>query len=322
MKNLDPVEILDELLANTDFLAFNLIDDDKITDLISNSGSTGWGLDTYGLTEAWFIEPKKISFSADIYLDGTPNDETSILGTSIFAKIHGKAVKEDEDWEISEYEILESDFYPPNDYDEYYSSIILLNTDFHRTFQKDLETIEALLHAEVTHNLHQLPTLDKDEVQQYLFRLLHINVITALETFLSDAFINTVLKDRVLIRKFVESNPEFAKDKFSLKELFVKVDKIDDEVKKYLSSQVWHNLKKVKPMYKDTFDIEFPEDLKDLFKAIEKRHDFVHRNGKSKDGEEITLTQKNIEELVAEARKLVDYIDKQFGNNNINGFDL
>ncbi|MEH2050836.1 MAG: Uma2 family endonuclease [Nostoc sp.] len=32
--------------------------------------------------------------------------------------------------------------------------------------------------------------LDKDEVEQYLFRLLHINVITALETFLSDAFIN------------------------------------------------------------------------------------------------------------------------------------
>jgi hypothetical protein len=324
MTNLDPlaIEIIDELLANTGSdVASELMNDDTITGLISISGSIGWGLDTYGNLEARFIEPKKISFSADIYLDATPDEETSILGTSILAEIHGKAVKEDANWEISEYEIVEADFYPPNDYDEYYSSIILSNTDFHKTFQKDLEKIEALLNAEVTANklepLHQMRTLDKDEVQQYLFRLLYINVITALETFLSDAFINTVLKDRVLIRKFVESNPEFVKHKFSLNELFVKVDKIDDEVKKYLSSQVWHNLEKVKPMYKDTFDIEFPEDLKELFKAIKKRHDFVHRNGKSKDGEEITLTQKNIEELVAEARKLVDYIDKQFGNNNI-----
>ncbi|MBD0262586.1 MAG: hypothetical protein ICV78_07645 [Tolypothrix sp. Co-bin9] len=99
--------------------------------------------------------------------------------------------------------------------------------------------------------------------------------------------------------------------------------KVDiDEVKKYLSSQVWHNLKKVKPMYKDTFDIKFPEHLEELFKAIEKRHHFVHRNGKSKDGEEIILSQKNIEELMAEARKLVDYIDEQFVNKNINSFDL
>ncbi|MEH2310011.1 MAG: HEPN domain-containing protein [Nostoc sp.] len=278
------------------------------------------------------MEPKKISFSADIYLDATPDEETSILGTSILAEIHGKAVQKDENWEIFEYEILEADFYPPNEYDEYYSSIILSNTNFHRTFQEDLETIEALLSAEITANkqqpLHQLIILDKDKVQQYLFRLLHINVITALETFLSDAFINTVLKDRRLIRKFVESNSEFKKHNFSLNELFVKIDKIDDEVKKYLSSQMWHNLKKVRPMYKDTFNIEFPEDLKELFKAIEKRHYFVHRNGKSKDGEEITLTQKDIEELVAEARKLVDYIDEQFvnnniiENNNINGFDF
>ncbi|MEH2280439.1 MAG: HEPN domain-containing protein [Nostoc sp.] len=335
MTNLDPLalEIIDELLANTGSdVASDLMDDEKITGLISISGSTGWGFETYQIAESWFIEPKKISFYADIYLDATPDDETSILGTSIVAEIHGKALKEDENWEISEYEIVEADFYPPNDYDEYYSSIILSNTDFHKTFQKDLEKIEALLNAEVTANklepLHQMRTLDKDEVQQYLFRLLYINVITALETFLSDAFINTVLKDRVLIRKFVESNPDFAKHKFSLKELFFKLDKIDEEVKKYLSSQLWHNLKKVKPMYKDTFNIEFPKDLKELFKAIEKRHHFVHRNGKSKNGEEITLTQKNIEELVVEARKLVDHIDKQFGNNNIiknnniNGFDF
>ncbi|OYE03388.1 HEPN domain-containing protein [Nostoc sp. 'Peltigera membranacea cyanobiont' 232] len=334
MTNLDPLalEIIDELLANTGSdVASDLMDDEKITGLISISGSTGWGFETYQIADSWFIEPKEISFSADIYLDATPDEETSILGTSILAEIHGKAVKEDENWEISEYEIVQADFYPPNDYDEYYSSIIS-NTDFHRTFQKDLETIEALLHAEVTANkrrpLHQLIILDKDEVEQYLFRLLHINVITALETFLSDAFINTVTNDRKFIRKFVESNPEFAKHKFSLNELFVKVDKIDDYVKEYLLSQMWHNLEKVKPMYKDTFDIEFPEDLKKLFKAIKNRHHLVHRNGKSKDGEKITLTQKDIEELVAEARKLVDFIYEQFGNNNIignnniNGFDF
>ncbi|MBW4667923.1 MAG: hypothetical protein KME60_10950 [Cyanomargarita calcarea GSE-NOS-MK-12-04C] len=319
--NLDAVaeKIVDELLANTGFrFALDLMDDDTIASLISYSGSIGWGLDTYEIIEAWFVEPEKISFSTGVYLDGTPDDETSILGTSILAKIQGEVIQEDEKWEIFDYEVLEADFYPPNDndYDEYYSSVILSNTDFYGTFLESLEKIEALLYAEVP-VINQENTVD---VRQYLFRLLYINVITVLETFLSDAFINTVLQKRVLIRKFVESNPEFAKQKFSLQELFSTVDKIDDEVKKYLSSQMWHNLKKVKPMYKATLDIEFPEDLKKFFKAIDVRHDLVHRNGKSKSGEEIILTPENMKELVADIRKLVDYIHNQFGNNNMNTF--
>jgi hypothetical protein len=119
-------EVIDELLAKTaSAVADDLREDnDTIAGLISCSGSTGWGLDTYEVIEAWFIEPEKISFSVGIYLDGTPDDETSILGTSILANIQGEALKEDEKWEIFGYEVLEADFYPPNDYDydEYYSS--------------------------------------------------------------------------------------------------------------------------------------------------------------------------------------------------------
>jgi hypothetical protein len=41
-------------------------------------------------------------------------------------------------------------------------------------------------------------------------------------------------------------------------------------------------LKTVRPMFKDTFGVKFPQDLKDIHKAIMVRHDIVHRNGRTK----------------------------------------
>jgi hypothetical protein len=86
-----------------------------VAGLISYSGSVGWGLDTYDILQAWSIEPG-VGFLVDIHLDGTPDGETSIFGTSILVKVKGKAVKKGVSWEVAEYEVVEADFYPPNDY--------------------------------------------------------------------------------------------------------------------------------------------------------------------------------------------------------------
>lgn len=188
-----------------------------------------------------------------------------------------------------------------DDYEDNYFSAILSNTEFHQTFIKSIENITTLLAIKID-----------GQATQSLYKLLYSNVITALETYLSDAFINTVMTNHTLIRKFVESTPDFKKQKFDLSEIFEKFYSLNAEVKSYLLAQVWHNLSKVMPMYKDTLEINFPENLEYVFKAINTRHDIVHRNGKSKSGEEIIITIVNVRDLIDQVCRLVKHIDDQF----------
>jgi hypothetical protein len=109
---------------------------------------------------------------------------------------------------------------------------------------------------------------------------LFVNVITAVETYLSDLFISAVSKDKALLRRFIESTPEFKTEKVTLSEIFKTVEEIEKRARSYLLDVVWHHLNRVKPMFKDTLGLAFPKDMGDLFKAILIRHDLVHRNGR------------------------------------------
>ena len=66
---------------------------------------------------------------------------------------------------------------------------------------------------------------------------------------------------------------------------------------KYLSDIIWHNLSNISELYKIAFNIVFPRDIGEIYRAIETRHHIVHRNGRKKDGTEIVITPENIIEL-------------------------
>ena len=136
---------------------------------------------------------------------------------------------------------------------------------------------------------------------------LHVNIITTLETFLSDAFISTVVGNDQLIRKFVKTNKDFAERKFSLNDIFERMGNIEKEVKGYLIDLIWHNLAKIKNLYKQTLEIDFPENVENLYKAVAKRHNIVHRSGKTKEGESIIVTKDELIKLMDEVKSFADY---------------
>ncbi|PLA73780.1 hypothetical protein CYQ88_09160, partial [Hydrogenovibrio sp. SC-1] len=150
------------------------------------------------------------------------------------------------------------------------------------------------------------------------YRLLFVNVITALETYLSDAFIQSVVPNDNLMRKFVESTPEFKSEKIPLSLIYKAVEEIEQKAKSYLADVVWHNLGRVKPMYKDVLGIEFETDLGDLTRAILKRHDIIHRNGKTKLGEEILITKKDVTSLVSKAELFAQEVDQKISEARAN----
>lgn len=186
-----------------------------------------------------------------------------------------------------------------SDYDKLLDDIARIS-DYYHNFSGAISNIEKLLDTKVA-----------DSVSHYLLRLLYVNVITALETYLSDAFISTVLNDPKLMRRLIESTPEFQTEKIPLSKVFAAVDTAKQRARTHLVDLVWHHIARVKQMYRATLDIEFPADLGHIFKAVNIRHDIVHRNGKSTDGKELYVSCKEITDLIRHVENFVHEIDDQ-----------
>ena len=186
-------------------------------------------------------------------------------------------------------------------YDDYFYSVIYDNYEFTETLKDNLNSIKRLLSVD-------LPP----ELEQHLRKMIFVNIITVLETFLSDAFISTILKDKELLKDFVRLNPDFSNRKFTLNEIFERIDNIEKDVKTYLMELIWHNLAKVQKMYHSVLHIDFPADMKIIYKGIATRHDIVHRNGKTKSGKDITITDEELIELMDEVNSFAEIIDGYF----------
>lgn len=156
--------------------------------------------------------------------------------------------------------------------------------------------------------------------------MLYASVITAMETYLSDVFINAVITNQAYLRKFVETYPKFKKSdngtsdnvmKFPLSKIFEYYDDINETVIKEILAIIYHNLRTVSPMFKDTFDVKFPGNLGAIYKAILIRHDIVHRNGRTKIDEKTKIAKvhkiekKDVLDLIEKVKDFISTIDNQ-----------
>ena len=116
----------------------------------------------------------------------------------------------------------------------------------------------------------------------------------------------------------MEKTPSFESEKIPLSSVYKAMDEIEQKAKSYLADVVWHNFAKVKPMYKDVLGVTFDMDLGDLFRAVLKRHDIVHRNGKTKDGDEITVSIQDVNDLLAKAEVFVAEVDAKLSEARAN----
>lgn len=131
--------------------------------------------------------------------------------------------------------------------------------------------------------------------------MIYGHVVAATEGFLSSVFIKTTVGSEDLIRRLVETDPEFSEMKFSMSQLFEKRESIKDTVAGYLQKLIFHDLKKVKPMYKSVLGHDLG-DIGWLFKAVSKRHDCVHRAGYGKDEEPVTFDEDEVAILIHDVR--------------------
>jgi hypothetical protein len=170
-------------------------------------------------------------------------------------------------------------------YQEQYEAISS-NTQSFQTFEREIEGLK-----ELNQILIPKPSTDKS-----LRRQIYIGVIASMEIYLSDAFINTTLNSVEFTKMFVSTFHEFKSKSFFLSDIFKHHDEIEKTCRQAMLDVIYHNLPKVKGMYKDTLNIDIGN-IANAYKAVLNRHDLVHRNGKTKEGNQVIVSKDIIDQL-------------------------
>lgn len=147
-----------------------------------------------------------------------------------------------------------------------------------------------------------------NEVKPMLYKLLYANAITMMETYLGDTLKREVLKDEASMRSFVENYKPFKEIEIRLSDLFFKRDALPQYICETLSSILFHDLRKIKPIYKDVLNIDI-DDVRDLYRAVFVRHDIVHRNGFDKEGKEHVITKEDVQQFQDKVQKLIEQVN-------------
>lgn len=199
----------------------------------------------------------------------------------------------------------------PEPYDDYYDDryeAISENRQFFKNYKSEIESLVKLNDIELT----------EMELNKTLKRQIFIGVITAVETFLSDTFINLTLTNDEYLKNFIETHPEFKKRKLEFKEIYKAQENLKKIAKDVMLDMLYHDLLKIREMFKSTFKIEFPE-LKNIIKEVSIRHHMVHRSGKTKDGELIEISKDDVERVIETSNNFVDKIADEL---NLKELDL
>lgn len=157
-------------------------------------------------------------------------------------------------------------------------------------------------------NLLAYPT--ESHLQELQFELVFSSIIAALEAYLSETMSYWLKHDTTVFRRYVENCRKFQSEQFKLSEIFLKQEEISNIVDEQLQSTVWHRLDKVSPLIASSLNIKEPE-IKTLMPFITKRHHFVHRSGRTKTGERVTVTSQEFAMLLDAIHEFIQHIEDE-----------
>jgi hypothetical protein len=185
-----------------------------------------------------------------------------------------------------------------------------------RTVSENLASLETF--EEAVDALTRLALLDAGDavLQQVLYRQVYAGMVTAMESYLSDTFINTVVGEPQLCDKFARTSNEFRQKKYNIDDLVDWQKNNETIIRNFLLDVVFHNLSKVEVMFQSVLKVKFPssDDIVELQKIIGVRHNIAHRNGRNKKGKVTTLSVDRIAEAQRRIREFVEHVDYQIAN--------
>ncbi|AYW18316.1 hypothetical protein DTA24_06450 [Klebsiella sp. P1CD1] len=145
-----------------------------------------------------------------------------------------------------------------------------------------------------------------------LQRMCYASMITAMETYLGDIIKREIMTRPALMERFVTTYEEYSEMKFPLSNIHSQLRKLDKRVHDTLDGIAFHNLAKAKEIFRNVLIVEFDNSsFSKLCKAVGTRNDIVHRNGKDKKGNIVSLSIGDIQALRGVILQFISNIDQQ-----------
>lgn len=182
--------------------------------------------------------------------------------------------------------------------DNYFSPSF--TSEYYKEFLQSISNIRQLIEIEIS---------DKN-LKKPFFRLLFANVITIMESYLSDTFIRKVTSKKKIMERLLNTKL-YNQEKKKLPDAYKWISKMKVNITEDLLKIQFHNLWKVKELYKEVLEIELPEVTEKLINSVFIRHDIVHNNGKTKKKGEWIINKDQINQLIDDTEELVKSIENQ-----------
>ncbi|MGE8188818.1 hypothetical protein [Pseudomonas sp. NPDC086278] len=164
--------------------------------------------------------------------------------------------------------------------------------EFFFEFSEELTTASSLL------------SLKGDSYQtSTLCRLVYAQAVTLLETLISSVIRKLVVSDQSLMLKLAAKHENLHKRTITLKEIAEQPKVVEAIVLKVLSELSFHNIATIKEVLGAMFGDHMKGlDLGGIGRICAKRHDIVHRNGKTVQDEPVVLTPVEVREAITTIR--------------------
>lgn len=203
-------------------------------------------------------------------------------------QIYGFEIDPDEEPEL--WETLAAEY---SDMLDAKAEIQWLNRHSHQEFFKEFET-ELAATASLLAAATQTPNANT------VFKLIYAHTVTLMEALISSVVRKLVVSDESLLRSLAAGYKKVNVVSVSLKEIAENPKVVETIVLRILAEQTFHNVATIK----EVLGVMFGDHMKDLDLAgvgriCSKRHDIVHRNGKTVDDKPIELSPAEVDQAIS-----------------------
>lgn len=158
-------------------------------------------------------------------------------------------------------------------------------------------------------NIRDMLNSDLAATNQIFLKMLDAYAVTAMEAYLSGSLIKKVKENPGYMLNAAQKILDLNDVKLSLVDALKDPCISEKTILAKLYEFMYHNLPKIKNVYEQIFGVKIDYKLAELMKIVSRRHDIVHRGGKSKEGEKIVVSSAMIESDLNTISNFVGYID-------------
>lgn len=165
-----------------------------------------------------------------------------------------------------------------DDFFEWYSK----SNEFYEDFNDSITEYKTILKSNYA----------KDN--QSILKMVDASIVSAMETFLGDVLISMVKKNEKYLLNASKNLKDFKDEKITISEILECPECAKLKIINGLRGLLYHNLPKVKMVYKLILEIDIKGDLQPLMQIVSRRHDIIHRNGKNNNGEMFCFSKEQV----------------------------